>query len=413
MINKKKARAEVSMLTGKSRQDGEGRCPVTIRVYDPASKKDRHYRTGTSCFPEEFDNVAPLLESTAARANDIVDKIRLNSQVFSFDSFERNFLDKANSGSSIKSYLQDCSLNEPKESIKTTINDLISILTRTGMINFNLGEVDYAWVTRFRNKMRSLKRLSGINKGKTSLTENSVRLHLRTFRKYLYQAQREGHAPIDTKPFEGIDTQSVPSDKVKRYLMEEELDKLWNHTYRPHNTSSRWKESKDLFMFSYLACGLNLKDILDLKWSSIHNGSFVLRRKKTTSHLTLKIGQMLKSILDQQDKKTEYIFEYLRVKGDAKVQEDNHNLILGWIGSNIKYVCKQAGIKDYNQIVFYSARHTFAVHYMDRNKNPNASIFELMQYLGHNKEESTHNYLRSLIGNTEVKDIGFLKYYSK
>ena len=312
--------------------------------------------------------------------------------------------------------------NEKGQANKAALRDLLAMLKGLKIKEPHLFEVNYNWVKNFHDRMKT-KRKSPRTKdgmpipGKVYpfISKNTVSFHMRTLRTHYNEAVRRGLAPKTPQgegPFVGIDTQSTPSAEVKRFLNDEEFRIFATINYKPqrfdgHKEKKTWEEARALWLFSYYSFGLNLKDILEVRWDQINGDTFLLKRIKTGEPLTIKISKPLQAILEKyRDAKQHYVFQHLRIEGTEEEKERNHNNILNWLGKNVKRICTQSGIINPNQVNFYSARHTFAVHYM--TKVPNASLFKLMQYMGHKSETSTKNYLQSLIGNSEVKHEKFL-----
>jgi integrase len=114
----------------------------------------------------------------------------------------------------------------------------------------------------------------------------------------------------------------------------------------------------------------------------------------------------MKAIMDRYKVDSDLVFAHFMPDiEDQEQYEKEHAKILGWIGNNLKNIAGQAGIPNHDEIVFYSARHTFAAHYILYEKNP--SMFRLMECLGHSSEKSTHSYLARLMGTKNVKPLDF------
>jgi integrase len=399
-MEKELATVEVCTLNTVSKADAEGRSPVVLRIYCVATRKVKDYRSGTYIFVsnEELALAKAKLGPQIKRAEDIINRMRLNNQVFSFEAFDRQF--KSRGGTiSVKQYLEDAAKQQSKPANRKAIEDLVSVMDRLiKKPDLQFGEITRTFLQRFSMLMNNSK----------SMGENTVAFHHRTLRKHFNEAVEAGLAPrLPESPWIGINTQSVPSKEVKRFLLDEEFAVFKAHQYKPRRSiANNAVDSRNLWLVSYYMFGLNMKDILDIKWSDIQGDTIIRGRTKTGEPLTVRVGKNLREILDQYTKNEEYIFGHLRVKGTADNLERNHDKILGWVGDHIKALCKQAGIKNSGQVTFYSARHTFAVHYM--KKEPGASTFKLMLYLGQASEQSTRNYLQSLIGNEEVKAVSFL-----
>lgn len=409
------AKASVALLTSRHKKNNDDQSPVVIRVYDPASQVKKDYRTGE--FASSKDQVSANVAVHLKRFVDEIYRMKVLGQTFSFEDLEKNLFGGKNSISYLFAFLEDQKTTETVPAGKKEIDYLLDMLRHTNVGDVLLSKIDYNWVSRFDNMMKHTRQRPKTKSKKFKptkeypfLKENTRKKLLRALRKWYNVAVLKNLAPKDVKPFIGISTKSVVSEEVKRYLTVEELKLLVNGKFTPykaHRNVCRWEEAKDLWLLSYHWSGLNLKDILDIRWSQIQGNTILRSRTKTSSALTLRINKHVQTILSKyKGKNKDYIFDHLKIQGDLEAQDKNHSKILGWVGDNIRRIAKESGIANSKQINFYSARHTFAVHYM--TLVPGASIFQLMIYMGHKDEDSTKNYLQSLIGNSEVKILDFL-----
>ncbi len=143
--------------------------------------------------------------------------------------------------------------------------------------------------------------------------------------------------------------------------------------------------AKDLFLFSYLSCGINLTDILHIRHADIVDGRLVINRQKT--------GTL--AIIDKYSQPNahpqDYIFPVLRrsvhvtaQQQYGRVQRTNKriNRYLKLIGEHLHLPIT---------LTTYVARHSFATVL----KRSGVSTSIISESLGHSSEKITQIYLDS------------------
>jgi len=155
---------------------------------------------------------------------------------------------------------------------------------------------------------------------------------------------------------------------------------------------------RDLFMFSFLGCGMNFADILRLKDSNIIDGELWFVREKTKiketreEKLQIPLTKTMKSIINKYSKKTigydGYIFPIL---DPAMSEERKFRTVKETIkraNYHISQIGKKAGINEH--VSTYVARHSWATI----AKNSGASMEFLSEALGHSSVKVTKGYLK-------------------
>ena len=156
---------------------------------------------------------------------------------------------------------------------------------------------------------------------------------------------------------------------------------------------------KDLFMFSFLGNGMNVADILRLKYKNILDGTIIFIREKTKrtskgQKITVEITPRMQQIIDKwgnglKSKET-FVFDVLNEDMDwhqkyYKIRRETTNL-----NKYIKQIAREVGIKE--NVSSYTARHSFATI----QKNAGVPIAYLKEALGHSDVSVTENYLKGL-----------------
>ena len=152
---------------------------------------------------------------------------------------------------------------------------------------------------------------------------------------------------------------------------------------------------KDLFLFSYLSCGINLTDILHIRYADIVDGRLVFNRQKTGKLLSFQLQPAALDILDKYRQPNahpqDYVFPVLRrsvhitaQQQYGRVQRTNKriNRYLKLIGEHLHLPIT---------LTTYVARHSFATVL----KRSGVSTSIISESLGHSSEKITQIYLDS------------------
>ncbi|MFK5895021.1 MAG: tyrosine-type recombinase/integrase, partial [Pseudomonadota bacterium] len=154
--------------------------------------------------------------------------------------------------------------------------------------------------------------------------------------------------------------------------------------------------AKDIFIFSFLARGMNHTDIAQLTPKNIINGTILFHRAKTNGATQITINSTMKQIINKYKGKSElgYIFPILRKGYNIKhcIRLSNRS-----INSAYRRIVKKICIPDFS---FYTARHTWA----NLARENNFSIEKISQGLGHSDLTTTKAYLSSF-GSNEIDEI--------
>jgi integrase len=171
------------------------------------------------------------------------------------------------------------------------------------------------------------------------------------------------------------------------------------------------KMCRNLWFFSYLCNGINVNDMLRLKYSNIHEGEIRFYRQKTikTTNVKKEIAAILLPELEQiinnwgnSDRKPEnYIFPFLH---DGLTPTDEKRIIQNvtrMINERMQNIGKALG---YGSISTYTARHSFATVL----KRSGANIAFISESLGHTDLKTTENYLASFEKEERQKNAALL-----
>lgn len=163
--------------------------------------------------------------------------------------------------------------------------------------------------------------------------------------------------------------------------------------------------ARDLFLFSFMACGMAFVDLAHLTRANIHGNVLVYYRIKTKTEIRVTITLGMRRLLNKYaDPNSELLFPVLNSVDASyesyKVALRTYNRRLATIGNMLSTPIK---------ITSYVARHSWAM----RAKEHSASVAEIGQALGHTSETTTRFYLsnldQSVIDRVNMKIIGFVE----
>jgi integrase len=168
---------------------------------------------------------------------------------------------------------------------------------------------------------------------------------------------------------------------------------------------SNIERSRDLYMFTYLCNGMNLKDICLLKWKDIEGSLLFFVRAKTKR--TVKQQKIIRVTLNEISKDIinrwgtsnrideEYIFPFLKQGMTPTQVRYAVGTLCKRINSDMNTIAATLGIKA--NITTYTARHSYASQMLKNN----APIKMIEDGLGHTTLAFTESYLAELDEDTQ------------
>lgn len=157
--------------------------------------------------------------------------------------------------------------------------------------------------------------------------------------------------------------------------------------------------ARDIFLFSFLACGMNLSDVARLRQSNIVDGEIVFIRKKTESEeargefIHVSVTDRMREIIDRYKNRAigydPYLFPVLNPEMDEESQFKAIRQFIKVVNKHIKQLAKRCGINE--NVTSYTARHSWATI----SKNSGASVEFISEMLGHSSVNVTKAYLKS------------------
>lgn len=357
------------------------------------------YSTGISVTEEEYKNICshrPKLEmrdkkryvfSYLKRAHDII--VELDE--FSFDAFDKKYKSKRKTND-ILSYF-DNYMEELKQENRFgnaesywCAKHKLEVFAKSSTIPFET--IDVAFLKRFENWMIS-----------DNCSPTTVGIYCRCIKKLFNDAIREEDIKADKYPFGSIKKglYSPPEPRnIKKALSLSDIKKIVD--YKPKEGSQE-HYYRDIWVFSYLGNGINLKDICLLKYKHI-NGKYIHFDRAKTINTNRKAKPISIPLIDanmsiitrwgnpKEDMET-YLFPILNGIDSIESQRFKIKLFTQYLNKAIKRIARKLELE--GNITSYTARHSFATVL----KRSGTDIAFISEALGHSDLKTTESYLDS------------------
>ena len=272
---------------------------------------------------------------------------------------------------------------------------------------FKLGKINTFY--RYRNTLHALETFAGkritfdsitpvwlrrcekfwMSEGKSSTTVN---IYMRSLRCVMNDAIGYGvMRPVDS-PF-GTGKYRIPVASKRRMALTKE-DIIAIRNWNGDDRSEYWR---DMWLFSYLCNGINFRDMLFLRRSSIIDGEIVFMRSKTNSlrkEPKLIRATLLEEMVDIIERRGNGIegskdgMLFMHANGNETPQE-TINIVRNAISScnaAMKTIAEDLGIE---HVSTYTARHSYATVLMKSG----VDITFISESLGHSSIRMTETYL--------------------
>jgi site-specific recombinase XerD len=237
--------------------------------------------------------------------------------------------------------------------------------------NFHLRDLDYSFIVKFENYLRSIKPKNY----QKNLQHNAVMKHIQRLRKMVTLAFHLEW--IEKDPF--VKFKSSLIQKEREFLTTEDLTKL----EQTELDSPRLRRVRDIFVFSCYT-GISYADVMQLNKQNLVKGIdgkiwIITKREKNGNQIKLPLLFKAAEII------CKYEFDRsCMVNGSLFPKISNQK-----INSYLKEVAQECRIE--KKITFHLARHTFATTVALSNGLPIETVSKI---LGHRKLSTTQIYAK-------------------
>lgn len=369
----------------------EGTYPIKIKVY--YQRKPKYYSVGISMSKEDWDK---LWESRSSEGRYIQGEIEkefsrilknveflVEKETFSFDRLNARL--GKNIGGTLNEML-DAKIKELKEndkfgsmgSNKTTL----STIKRFKKNEVQFRDVTVEWLREYEKFC--LK----------TMNQTSLAINLRNIRAIINDAKTAGMIKESDYPFGKGKYQIKEGIGKKKALTKKQLKSIALYSDGNEFTTMY----RDLWLFIYYCNGINVADLINLKFSDIQNGeiSFIREKTKDRTHEAKRIYAVItpemQTIINKwgnSPKKDIYLFPFMKSGDDAWEHEKKKKNLTKNINDRMKRIGKELNI---GEITTYVARHTYATVL----RNEGVPISHISTTLGHTSVTTTEIYLADL-----------------
>ncbi|HOU03466.1 MAG TPA: site-specific integrase [Bacteroidales bacterium] len=231
----------------------------------------------------------------------------------------------------------------------------------------------------------------------------SISMYMRALQAIMNEGKRQGVISQAQYPF-GKDKYEIPEESGRKMALT--LTQI-GEVLRFPLLSDTEKKCRDLWFFSYLTNGINMSDLLHLKYSNIVNGNIRFYRQKTVAKsrkkkeivavLLPEMKQIIERWGNPYKKADNFIFPFLK---DGMTPVEEQRIIKNTTNLINKKMRKIGKALGYGNISTYTARHSFATVL----KRSGANIAFISESLGHADLHTTESYLDSFEDETRLKN---------
>lgn len=320
-------------------------------------------------------------------------KIIDEMETFSFQEFAVRFNDKPKSEKTDvlatlnekQQKLQSDGRLSSAESYRSTIQSFKDYLNTISRKRLKFAEITTEWLENYEKWMKIEGR-----------SISTIGIYLRNLRTVFNQVVDNGSVNRDLYPFSKYKYQIPSGRNTKKALYIMEIKKVLE--YVPVTQAE--ERARDLWVFSYLCNGVNIKDIAKLKYKDINFKHINFIRSKTErsakanqKNIVVLIMPEIKALIEKWGTKpTEpqnYIFDILDLSDNEERRHAKIKQAVKTINKYTKRIGETLGFA--LPLTTYTARHSFAT-VLKRSGTPTDFIKES---LGHADKKTTENYLDS------------------
>ena len=234
---------------------------------------------------------------------------------------------------------------------------------------------------------------------KKKLHKNTIGNRLRGLKAIFNRAISDKVISENITPFKEFKVSKYREETTKRAISKQDIERVINldlKSISDEKTFPFYDFARDIFIFSYLGCGINIVDIAFLKYANIiDNDRLQFRRSKTKKIISFRLHPIAKEIIEKYRKKkhkqTHYVFPIFNDAIQKTMKEKYYKLDYQtrYVNKYLRKIGKHLNIS--LKLTSYVARHSFAT--VLKRSGVNTSI--ISEAMGHSSEKVTQVYLDS------------------
>jgi integrase len=220
----------------------------------------------------------------------------------------------------------------------------------------------------------------------------TIGMHMRNLRAMMNEAKKNGVIRENQYPF-GKDKYEIKTGESRKKAL---TIKQIGDIYRFSDGLEATEKYRDLWMFIYLCNGINVADLLRLKYSNIVDDEICFvrqkteRTSKTIKEIRASVTPEMQAIIQRWGNPygtDNYIFPFLAGNETALQRKAITQDVTKRINKRIKKIARSLGFGTAD-ISTYTARHSFATVL----KRSGANIAYISESLGHSDLKTTEHY---------------------
>ena len=230
-----------------------------------------------------------------------------------------------------------------------------SILHFRKTLDFYFSDIDLRWLRGYELYLRG--------RGNKA---NTIGIRMRALRMLYNRAIADKVVKRDNYPFNDFKVSEFHEQTMKRAISKEDIKRIIELDLRTVTTyhSPYLSLGRDLFLFSYLSCGINLTDMARIRYSDIFDGRLSYHRQKTGKLISFLLQPMALDIIAKYRKPdaapNDYIFPILdrRIHKTPIQIRDKVRKANKAANKALKRIGEKLGIPI--DLTTYVARHSYA-----------------------------------------------------
>lgn len=399
----------LSSVLDTRRAKKNGLYPVKLQVI--YKRIQRYYATGKELLPGEWNKLfkarSPLLQEIRQDIGSSFDRIKkeiqelTNKGEFSFEELNKR-LGRSKGETLNVTFRERIALLKREDRIGNMLwySNVLKSIERFSVKQVPLPNVTVHWLQQYDKFLRTEK--------KSPVT---ICMHLRAIRAILNEARKNGNLRDTEYPFGKGKLEIQEGEGRKIALNIKQIEQIVNYS----NGNQLTAYYRDLWLFIYLCNGINVADLIKLKYSNIVDGEICFVRQKTER--TAKKRREIRAIITEEmhriierwgnrPSEDSYLFPFLSGGESAtelKTKTQNLTRRINW---HMNCIGKTLQI---GNISTYTARHSFATILKRRGAN----IIYISESLGHNDLKTTACYLADFEKEEREKNAQLLTDFSK
>ena len=261
-----------------------------------------------------------------------------------------------------------------------------SILHFRKTLDFYFSDIDLRWLRGYELYLRG--------RGNKA---NTIGIRMRALRMLYNRAIADKVVKRDNYPFNDFKVSEFHEQTMKRAISKEDIKRIIDLDLRTVTTcrSPYLSLGRDLFLFSYLSCGINLTDMARMRYCDIFEGRLSYHRQKTGKLISFQLQPMALDIIAKYRKPdaapNDYIFPILdrRIHKTEVQKRDRIHKVMKATNRALRRIGEVLDIPI--DLTTYVARHSYATVL----KRSGVSTAIISESLGHSSEKVSQIYLDS------------------